>query len=881
MEIFNIFQFFHFTIIFKINSYFYTVIVFCVILLIIFTSILMIIMIYRIKHSIKLIFWPINILKIILPILSFGFFGQILLIFTTIFYCRKTESSTSPYLKCNSNHWFNKIKSIAAIVMILHFIIAFITNTLYYKLIFIHSDSDLLKKSNSFPDVIFLFTKTIIIVLFILDKGVESEHWFILSFLILVTGINAYFTLFYNNRQNKILASLEIFFCLVLFSGFLILFIGKIVKFLKFNGGIFLFYCCVIIIIMFIIFFKSDEIDYISKDYKKINNPDEFLQYILYFYKFVKNKNNSRNYATIIKSLITSLEENCIDQNCLLKKYLKNLKNGYDFEYILLQFCEKLFLYGISKFKENISIQNQYCMFLIMEMDNKKKALRLLEEIKNEMISLEQNYNIYRCQKIIENYSSSYMHKNNYNFDYRKKAQGFRIYIGNVISLYYDFFSLLLESKIQSINNFEKINKIGYEIRKLNKKIESTFDYLINIKTDNCEIINLYSEFVENLLNDEKKIKKCRNLKKIIYVNHLTEIHEKDYSNYNLDILKENFDLKYLIISTESKNLGIILDCPSNLSKILGYQQYELIGHSIDILIPEIYRKKHAILLKKKTDENKLNFLHGYYKNSIYTPKFVQKDTFCISKSKLLLSLNLKIYLVNTEDNELVYIAEIEKNTYIKYDLLETKKEDPSKYCVLTDKNFIIQSFTPNCINYLNMNYEDINSNYNIMNYIKQFKDDYSAAIKKTIITRYIQIRNTGMFSLKSSRISNKNSNKSKISLRRKQKIKRDIFNKKYLKKCKITWISHGENSKNSIKNEQKKYWLKHTLIDVIDTNIIFEDNNFLNHSEIELFMEARKIIIDGDSIGYKFFFSKYSKPEKYKKYLSCKIMHQKAVIKN
>ena len=208
VEIFSIFQIFHFTVVLKENIYLYTVIVFVIILLIFFTSILMIIMIYRIKHNKKLILWPINILKIILPLLSFGFFGQIYLIFTTIFYCRKTESITSPYLKCNSEHWFNRIKTIGAIVMILHFIIAFITNTLYYKFNFIHSDSDLLQKSNSFPDVIFLFTKMIIIILFILDKGVESEHWFILSLLILVTGINAYTTLFYNNRQNKILSSL-------------------------------------------------------------------------------------------------------------------------------------------------------------------------------------------------------------------------------------------------------------------------------------------------------------------------------------------------------------------------------------------------------------------------------------------------------------------------------------------------------------------------------------------------------------------------------------------------------------------------------------------------------------------------------------------------
>ena len=241
-------------------------------------------MAYIIRNKKNKILWPIKILKYCLPIFSFGFYGQIYLLFTTIFYCRKTESKTSPYLKCRPGHWFNKTKIFGGIAMVLHFLIAYITNTLYYRPVYIPSESDLLKKTNSIPDVIFLFTKIIIISIFIMDKGVESEHWAILSFLVFVTGINAYFTLFYKNRKNKILLYINNFFSLVLFSGFVILFIGKIIKFLDFNGGIYFFGTCFIIIIIFIIFYKSDEKDFISKNYKDIDNPDEYLQYVNSFY---------------------------------------------------------------------------------------------------------------------------------------------------------------------------------------------------------------------------------------------------------------------------------------------------------------------------------------------------------------------------------------------------------------------------------------------------------------------------------------------------------------------------------------------------------------------------------------------------------------------
>ena len=59
-----------------------------------------------------------------------------------------------------------------------------------------------------------MFTKISKTILFISDKGLESEHWAMLSFLVFVTGINAYFILSYQNRHNKILMQVNNFLCL-------------------------------------------------------------------------------------------------------------------------------------------------------------------------------------------------------------------------------------------------------------------------------------------------------------------------------------------------------------------------------------------------------------------------------------------------------------------------------------------------------------------------------------------------------------------------------------------------------------------------------------------------------------------------------------------
>ena len=232
-----------------------------------------------------------------------------------------------------------------------------------------------------------------------------------------------------------------------------------------------------------------------------------------------------------------------------------------------------------------------------------------------------------------------------------------------------------------------------------------------------------------------------------------------------------------------------------NICNIFGYTKKELIGSHINILIPEIFHQVHNSLMIKNAEESKLNLFEGLCKNTIYAPNFIQKEIYCITKTKLLIPINIKIYLVNSEENDLVYIAEVEKKISINKDLLSKITINPEKFCILTDTNFLIQSFTPNCLYFLNINYEDISCNCSIINYIKQFREDYLSALTETNISRKSQMKTTGVF------FSEKNmmdkSSKRKIPMIKKKKMKTELFNNKYNKKCKITWNASEKNSTN------------------------------------------------------------------------------------
>ena len=368
---------------------------------------------------------------------------------------------------------------------------------------------------------------------------------------------------------------------------------------------------------------------------------------------------------------------------------------------------------------------------------------------------------------------------------------------------------------------------------KINPKIDEDYNKLINTQIDNYEIIKLYSQFVDGILCDEEKSEKCKKNSKVVFYNKI-EIHEKDYTNFDIEILNENINLPYLIISASKDHIGKIIDLSMNIIKIFGYSKNELIGKNINILIPKIFHKIHDLLLINQIESDNLKLFDELNKKKVYFPHFIKKEVYGLSKMKFLIELNINIYFVKTEKNIIVYIVEIENYNPIKVDLIKNKI-NYSKYCVLTDENFLIQTFTANSLNLLKLTYNEINSNFCIINYIKQFQDDYLTAINNSSNSKYSHINKSELD------LEEKSSEQKNILL--KKKIKNDLLTKKYSKKCKITWSKDNDFdfSKSNVFNRNK---------------IKGDKNN--KEIQLDLFMEIQKITLKNKLIGYYFYFSKF-----------------------
>ena len=819
-------------------------------------TILILLMAYRIKNKKLNILWPLIVLRIFVPFFSNIFFSQSFLLFMTVFSCEDKHSYISPNLQCRSGTWFKITGTLTGIGIFLQTTIAIITNVLYFKPIFINTRTDLLKKTNSSPDIVFIISKIGLNLLFSIDRETENMQWAVLFLIIVFTGSNAYVSLYYQNRVNKVLNLLNNFFSLVIVSQFISLLIGKMFEKLEFSGSIYLFFSFIIIISIYIVFYKNKETDFLLIDYKEINNPVDYLYHISSFYNIIQNKKKSRNYFTVVESLISKIEENCIIVDCPLKKYLDNIKIGIEYPFLLNQFFEILFEYGISKFSDDIFLKNNYSIFLITDMNYQKKALIILNTIQNDSISFQNKYYIYRTLRLLEKKNISLSYQTNSTIDYRKNVQDFKTLIKKLTLLYYEFFSLLLASKFQNSNNFNKIHKIGREIMKKSPTLDELYNKLMTVKTDNSEIIRLYSEFVEGILNNEEKLENCLIYSKLKY--NKIEIHDKNFSNFSTDILNEKENTSFLIISAKKENLGKIIDFSMNVSKIFGYSKEELIGQHINILIPKLFHKLHDLIILEEYEKNKFKLFDTLNKNEVYFPDFIKKDVYGITKLKFLIKLKLSIYFIKTEENKLIYIVEILNNVPLMIDLIKNTNNNLN-CCVLTDENFLIQSFTPNCIEYLKLNYSFINSNICIINFIKEFQDDYLTALNNTAITKYSYINNKSDYT--DDKFIDQKALKNTIPPKVKKKIKNDLFIKKYSRRCKISWKINDENSANNNIRKSQSIFLSEINNEFYKSNIITknkkENNETNSDMQINLYMEIDKIKVKQELIGYYFYFSK------------------------
>ena len=611
---------------------------------------------------------------------------------------------------------------------------------MYYQADFISEGNDLLKKRTSIPDIIiFLLTKIVLIMTFGFDKEKEYEHWLILFCICVITGVNVYGTLYMQSYENIIIRKFHHFYSLFLFWGFFCVLIGKIFKSWKFDGAIYLFVIGIILIITYCLFYSKTYFEFLHLNFNELTSSENCLRYIREYLHIIKEKEASRDSSMMITSFIEKIETYCRNENCILKKYLNSLSKGFDSHFLLLKFAENLFKNALNKFPQDVTLRIHYIMFLLTKVNQKKHAQKELASINKGFIFLDDNFKLFRCKKYLEEYNpiitkDQEIFDNNdiiQSLEYKNNLTEFRKLLSKSSYLYYDFWSSLYSSHLQGTEDFKKLNDIGAELNELIDNIETIFKKLRESKNNDIMVIKLYELFAKDILNDKEKYEKYNNISANLITDNNMLNKEIDFTNYDINLLSETDEYKFLIVSAEDDKKGTIINMSLNACLIFGYHRNELIGKNLTLLIPEIYHKTHEKLFNESIEKAKTEFFECLSKNVVYTPKIIELSLCGRNKSKYLIPLDFKAFFVQTEESELVFVLKFISRAIYNNDN-EENENMKNQYCVLTDKNFIIQTFTPNCVEALGLNSKIINSNYDITSFIRQFNDDLQTIITNT-----------------------------------------------------------------------------------------------------------------------------------------------------
>ena len=833
----------------------------------------------------------ISFLKFCIQIVCFTFFGQIFGLLSSIFICENNSSIIDESLKCRSGLWFYTDSIISSICLIFIVYYSFSSILLFYKPNFIMEENDTLKKTNAIPELVLFANKIIYTITLYSTRYNPDYHWTILITLFISTLLNVISIFYYNNYENLILSRLNKCLSLILFWSICCLTLGKIMQNFDFDGILHLFCFGLVIIVLYFIYYKGEINEFYLIDFNLINTSQKKLKYIRDLLHLIKNKEKCRESFIIFNTLILLKEENCINKNCKMKKYLDLSEKGLESDYILYQYCQQLFELSIKQFPNDIILKANYIIYLVVQMSKKKLAQKILNTMRNEPFRFQNNYIIYCCKKYIEKYIS--LTKKNFeeeninimqSFEYEKIFNIFKGNLSKASFLYYEFWSSLYKSHLQGTEDFSKLNDIGEKLNSLIDEIGKIFEQLHRVKSDDAEVLNIYSGFLKNILNNNEKHDQLKNI--IDSLSNVDKIQDKeiDFTNLDLKFLNNSDEYKYIIISGEEENLGIILNLSLNVCQIFGYTKSELIGRDIIILLPELFHKQFKKYLIQNTNKVKTKFYEILSHNQEYYPEILEVFIHGKNKSKYLIPLYVKFFFAQSEENEYIYVIELalEDNLTInkrnkafslnRLNSISNSKEAQSfSYCcVLTDFYFNIQTFTPNSQELLGLNSNALNANIDITNFIEQYKEYLDKMIYEenaNELSKYeksdINLINYGdLFKSHLNSTYKASYAPNHVPAGKKIIFKRYIAESKFSELSFITWKF---NELIQVLMGNKNINSNLSLTDISNNAKQKNENNNTNIDKSNIFNEytkeryfllvIKKVLVNGKQVGYKFFF--------------------------
>ena len=714
----HFFRYFQYIFIFIDYNHFYIICFFITFLYIIIFVLLLSISIHKLGKYSKIPKFLLEFVYIFVELNTILFVPFLKILFN-IFSCDTDNILFSGVIQCHKKMHIGMI-IISCILIVIFVMIILLFKITYFE--FGVFQNKLKATFTSSTDVLLLLTQILLVIIYQFLK-----HQITLSIITLIISFFIFYDFyekqpFTNITLNKTYYTLYVIF---LWTS-LICFLSLLLKNTKFEGAVLLLLLSYPFIILIVVTgeleFTLEKIFEFNQD--KYKNGYKNLKHIEYFLRLEESlydKIRTRE-QKILYSYIYNYELTCINEVCGLKSFLKiplKVENFNNMRIYLLRHAEILYKVAISKYPFNAKLRLSYALFLFQKLNKKQQGTNEILLLNKYSTSFEDSFLVFRAQKLIENEnignSINGIIKTINPILYKGILKNMKEIMGNITMKYIDFWSILAKNDKIKYDNFKKMNEIGNKITLLNEELINQIAKLERANLYDQDTIKLYSQYLVEVLNDQDSSNKY-NTKIMELEQTKHQYNEENIFNLNYKAMSRCEDYKYIIISCSSKNFGVICNMSHSISILFGFSKEELIGRPLDYILPELFAIPHKkILLAKKEKFIKDNILKNTSATKIHSD-FKIIETFGRNKMKYLVPIKMQNALVSTEEGVIYGVSKIITDSYAKIN-----KNSEIAY-VLTDKDYIINSFTANSTKLLNLHLSHTNLNLDITNYISEIR---------------------------------------------------------------------------------------------------------------------------------------------------------------
>ena len=556
--------------------------------------------------------------------------------------------------------------------------------------------------------------------LFVILQHLLITNEYLSLVILLLISIIIFFSCYnnqtYNNNKLEIIITLK---NLIILWIYFVLLLSKIFQNFIANGFIYLFIfgCPIIVILSFIINREKDFDNFLLTG--NINNLNEYINKIKHNFKlidsFIDLNRNVRNESEdegqrntiLLRGNIKMHNIICSDKDCPLTKFINNEGNFNVQRQCLLNYMNIFFNKGLKLFPNNIQILILYIQFNFTKRSNLNIVKTNLTLLKNLECNIKEKFVIYCMEQIIKNSNENgndLINEKDKDNEAKvdiveQKYQKLKFLIESSIKLYGEFWGLF-SANVSTNLNTNKLYLLGEKLNIYLNEINNLWDNELKNKRidDECQsIVQLYSKFLLEVLWDQKKCKEVyKKLNDENLNNFLINENKKsrEENNNKAGIIEELVDNQDYLLFGDSDEKGNckIVQSSISFSNLLGYQKHEIIGKSLDIIIPNILIEEQL-----KYFEEHINLLHNRINS--------QND---LSYQENELNKNIKLILVKCRMGYIFPLYAtfmfLDDNDYsdsyfvkIKMETKESKSE--YAYYVLANSDLTIENISSSAIN--------------------------------------------------------------------------------------------------------------------------------------------------------------------------------------